>query len=241
MHEACEALQRIGHLQELLPLGWRQRQRLGETEADPARVVVRRALGFRERTARFFDQALEDFRTALAKDGLLDNSVIVVYGDHDAGFVRDAALSRRIGIASDDVAWEIADRVPLFVRVPAPPDGGAGRRIDLPAGQTDFAPTLLGLLGVDASRLPYVGRNLLGAPGDSPIVRPFGDWIDRTHLLITRGVNARSCYALPGREPDPGGCTDQDVRARDERDVSRLVVTSNLQQRIRDRLSELVQ
>jgi lipoteichoic acid synthase len=192
-------------------------------------------------TMRFFDQALEDFRTALAKDGLLDNSVIVVYGDHDAGFVRDAALSRRIGIASDDVAWEIADRVPLFVRVPAPPDGGAGRRIDLPAGQTDFAPTLLGLLGVDASRLPYVGRNLLGAPGDSPIVRPFGDWIDRTHLLITRGVNARSCYALPGREPDPGGCTDQDVRARDERDVSRLVVTSNLQQRIRDRLSELVQ
>ena len=39
-------------------------------------------------TMRFFDQALEDFRTALARDGLLDDSVIVVFGDHDAGFAQ---------------------------------------------------------------------------------------------------------------------------------------------------------
>jgi lipoteichoic acid synthase len=192
-------------------------------------------------TMRFFDQALEDFRAGLAKGGLLDNSVVVVYGDHDAGFTRDAPLSRRIGIATDDVAWEIADRIPLFVRVPQPTGGGGGRRVDIAAGQTDFAPTLLSLLGIDASQLPYVGRNLLGAPGDGPIVRPFGDWIDRTHLLIARGVNARSCYALAGRVPDADGCADGDARAREERDISRLVVTSDLQQRIKERLSELVQ
>ena len=35
-----------------------------------------------------------------------------------------------------------------------------------------FAHTLLSLLGVDAGGLPFVGRNLLGAPGDEPILRP---------------------------------------------------------------------
>ena len=40
MHERREALQRVGHLQQVLTLGLRERQILGESEADPARVVV---------------------------------------------------------------------------------------------------------------------------------------------------------------------------------------------------------
>src|SRR5262249_10937202 len=67
-------------------------------------------------TMRFFDQALEDFRVALARDGLLDQSVIVVFGDHDAGFTREPALSHAIGIGSDEIAWTLNDRVPLFIR-----------------------------------------------------------------------------------------------------------------------------
>ncbi|HEX2659663.1 MAG TPA: hypothetical protein VHU40_15370, partial [Polyangia bacterium] len=47
-----------------------------------------------------------------------------------------------------------------------------GARIDaIPAGQTDFAPTLLGLLGIDAAPLPYMVRNVLNAPGDPPVLR----------------------------------------------------------------------
>ena len=57
------------------------------------------------------------------------------------------------------------------------------------AGQTDFAPTLLALLGIDPARLPYLGRNLLGGPDDPPIVRPYGEWLDSTHLLLSRGAN----------------------------------------------------
>ena len=132
---------------------------------------------------RFFDQALEDFRAALARDGLLDDSVVMVFGDHDAGFARDATLARTIGIAPTDIAWTLNDRVPLFIRVPprdhasgaAEPAAGPGAEgmdaaerppsgvLTIPAGQTDVAPTLLSLLGIDASPLPFLGRNLLGA------------------------------------------------------------------------------
>ncbi|HEX4346426.1 MAG TPA: sulfatase-like hydrolase/transferase, partial [Vicinamibacterales bacterium] len=101
-------------------------------------------------TMRFFDQALDDFKTSLARAGLLDDTVIVVFGDHDAGFPRDVAMSHTIGIGEDDVSWALADRVPLFIRVPGVTDDGAARvrPVDTPAGQTDLAPTLLGLLGI---------------------------------------------------------------------------------------------
>src|SRR5204863_5175716 len=67
-------------------------------------------------TMHFFDQALEEFKAALARDGLLDDSLIVVFGDHDAGFARDASLARTIGIGTDAPAWTLNDRVPLFIR-----------------------------------------------------------------------------------------------------------------------------
>ncbi len=50
-------------------------------------------------TMRFFDAALDDFKAALVRDGLDDDSVLVVFGDHDAGFVRDQRSRARSGSA----------------------------------------------------------------------------------------------------------------------------------------------
>jgi phosphoglycerol transferase MdoB-like AlkP superfamily enzyme len=183
-------------------------------------------------TMRFFDSALEEFRSALARSGLLDRTVVVVFGDHDAGFARDAALSRLIGIADDEAAWTLNDRVPLFVRVPhaeSTPELHGPRGV--PAGQTDFAPTLLGLLGVDASGLPYVGRNLLGAPA-GPVPRPYGEWLDDEHLFLTRG-SAPECRSGDGRRVSLLECRAADEEARREREASRLVVTADLQEKLR--------
>jgi len=185
-------------------------------------------------TMRFFDQALEDFIAALARDGLLDQSVVVVFGDHDAGFSRDAALARTIGIGKDDEAWTLNDRVPFFIRAGGVGGGAglAGTRA-MAAGQTDFAPTILSLLGVDAGPLPYVGRNLLGAPGEVPVVRPYGDWLDERHLFLTRGVGAE-CYDVTARAIDPiDRCADADQAARRTREISRLVVIDDLQERVK--------
>jgi lipoteichoic acid synthase len=193
-------------------------------------------------TMRFFDQALEDFRTALARDGLLDDSVIVVFGDHDAGFARDASLAHTIGIGADAVAWALNDRVPLFVR--AGRAGAAGGDVDLtgvrgmPAGQTDLAPTVLSLLGIDASPLPYLGRNLLGDAGvDRPVPRPYGDWLDSRHLFLS-GAADTACYDLGRRLAGPASdCAAEDAQARRARDLSRLIVLDDLQQPLRARLA----
>jgi len=188
-------------------------------------------------TMHFFDRALADFRAALERDGLLADSVVAVFGDHDAGFPHDRALAATIGIAATEAGWERIDRVPFFVRVPAEDDGRAapaGVR-DLAAGQTDFAPTLLALLGIDAAPLPYAGRNLLGAPGDPPLVRPYGDWLDQRHLFLAGARAGRGCFDAAGdRRVDRSVCAAADSEARHARDILRFVVTGDLQQRLRE-------
>ena len=193
-------------------------------------------------TMRFFDSALEDFKAALARDGLLDNSLIVVFGDHDAGFARSASLARTIGIGSDDIAWTLNDRIPLFIRVNGQGSQGghagalSGARAR-PAGQTDVAPTVLALLGIDPAPLPYLGRNLLGAIVDRPVPRPYGEWLDASHLFLAGDPDAR-CYDLGRRLVSaPSACTAADALARRARDLSRLVVIDDLQQLLRARLA----
>jgi len=182
-------------------------------------------------TMRFFDNALEAFKVTLAGKGLLDTSVIVVFGDHDAGFVRDAALARTIGITADEAAWTLNDRIPLFVRVPI----GSGETLRgeraTPAGQTDVAPTLLALLGIDPVGLPYLGRNLLGSP-TGPVPRPYGEWIDERHVFVTQ-TPASACRDRSGQVVSRAACADADRDVRRAREMSRLVVTADLQQKLR--------
>jgi len=202
-------------------------------------------------TMRFFDEALEDFKEALARNGLLQDTVIVVFGDHDAGFARSTELARTIGIRADEFAWTLNDRVPLFVRLQ---DGasGVGRLRGprpQPAGQTDLAPTLLALLGIDPAPLPYLGRNLLNPGGErdaGPVPRPYGDWLDARHLFLSRGRGSGgtigpTCYdvsrALVAAASD---CAAKEAEVRRTRDLSRLIVVDDLQEKLRERLDTAI-
>ena len=169
--------------------------------------------------------------------GCSTTASLVVFGDHDAGFARDAALARTLGIAADSAAWALNDRVPLFIRAAAVsrPDALVGERLR-PAGQTDFAPTLLALLGIDPAPLPYLGRNLLGAADDRPVPRPYGDWLDAHHLFLAG--DSAPCYDLRRRAAAaPAACADADARSRRARELSRLIVVDDLQQALRTRLA----
>ncbi len=197
----------------------------------------------------FFDTALADFTSALARDGLLDDSLIVIFGDHDAGFPHDAPSAAVIGVGGDPIggaaAWALSDRVPWFVRVPGAVDLSAATGAEArSAGQTDFAPTLAALLGVDPAPLPWMGRNLLGTPGNPPVVRPYGQWLDQGHLFLEDAAapGGGLCYAIGDHALAPeAACAANEAQARRAREVSRLVIADDLQQEIRTALRRLVQ
>ena len=210
-------------------------------------------------TMRFFDQALEDFKAALARDGLLDDSVLVVFGDHDAGFARDAALARTIGIGADDAAWTLNDRVPLFIRSGEAGAGGAGR-----AGGAG-APGAAG--GERRSISPAIARCRPGRPtsrrrcsrcsgsirrrcrisdGTCSGAAAIGRCRVRTATGSTRiicsspGDGDASCYDLVRHlATAPSACADGRRASRRARDLSRLIVIEDLQQPLRLRLAAI--
>jgi lipoteichoic acid synthase len=129
-------------------------------------------------TARYADEALEQFFQYLEESGLMDNSIIVMYGDHYAiSKNRNEAVGE---VLNDDEITKVdsADlqRVPLIIRVPGM-DGGVNYTY---GGQIDVLPTVLHLLGIDTREYIHMGTDLL-SEGHSEIV-PFrnGDFVSPT-------------------------------------------------------------
>jgi len=110
--------------------------------------------------------------------------VVAVWGDHDAGFPWRPDIAAVMAASHDPEGWYLSQEVPLVIRVPGIPEL-RGERLT-PAGHVDVAPTLLALLGVDPAGYAFVGRNLLGDPGDPPVVGEYGCWRNG-HLLFLQG------------------------------------------------------
>ena len=92
----------------------------------------------------------------------------------------------------------------------------------------------------DAAPLPYLGRSLLGADLDRPVPRPYGDWIDTSHLFLA-GDAAPACYdLLPRLAATTDTCAAEDAVARRARATSRVIVVDDLQQTLRTRLAGIL-
>lgn len=114
-------------------------------------------------TVHYTDRALAAFEADLAERGLLDQSAIIVVGDHEGPH----------RYAPEDEAWMDGNdgRVPFLVYIP----GSEGRRISTPGGQIDVLPTIAQLMGVPNEEFAgeVMGRTLLG-PTSGSAVTPEG-------------------------------------------------------------------
>jgi membrane-anchored protein YejM (alkaline phosphatase superfamily) len=102
------------------------------------------------------DHSLSEMLTALEQSGQLDNTVVMITGDHGEEFFEH----RQWGHTGNFTYTEV--RVPLVMRGPGVPPGEE----DAPTSHVDVAPTLLEMLGADPSQRPKwsVGENLLSPP-----------------------------------------------------------------------------
>lgn len=104
-----------------------------------------------------FGKLLDDLKTA----GLLDRSLLVVYGDH-FGAVEPDEIAKFLGMkrpVNDRQMMEIK-KVPLLVHFP---DGANAGVQHVSAGQMDLYPTLANLLGLDKNKMFYFGQDVLNA------------------------------------------------------------------------------
>jgi phosphoglycerol transferase MdoB-like AlkP superfamily enzyme len=190
-------------------------------------------------TMRFFDDALAQFFSELDGAGLLDSTVIAVWGDHDAGFEWRPEVASAIGTSADTRGWYLTQQIPLVIQAPGVP--GSGGPLEVPAGHADVAPTLLALLGVDPGPYAFLGRNLLGAPGPGPVIGEHRCWRDATHLYLRGGPALANgeCIELATMEAvAPEACASGFEEARRQAEVSSLVLDHDLQRRIHHSMTE---
>jgi lipoteichoic acid synthase len=128
-------------------------------------------------TARYADEALEQFFAYLKKSGLYDNSVIVMYGDHyGISENHNKAMEKVLGKEITPFENASLQRVPLFIRVPGV-EGGVNHEY---GGQIDVLPTLLHLLGTDTKQYVQFGTDLLSEKHDDLVPFRNGDFVSST-------------------------------------------------------------
>lgn len=98
-------------------------------------------------SARYVDQSINNLFTTLEKNELLQNTVIVIYSDHDSGIVN------KIKNYSDtDILFKNKNDKVIFLIY----NNGKSKLISTPIGQVDIAPTALYELGI-ASPKEFIG------------------------------------------------------------------------------------
>ena len=155
-------------------------------------------LGDYLQSLHYLDAALGAFLERLRQSGLLDRSLVVIYGDHEAWLGDTPALARFCGYAPGDElrAWSTRRELPLLLRLPGARARGPQAA---PAGHLDLAPTILGLLGRPGPQSVFLGRDLT-RPSSAPVVLRDGSFVTREVRFLNRAGPLSGCSAY-----DPSG------------------------------------
>ncbi len=105
---------------------------------------------------------------ALEETGRLDDTLVVVVGDHGENIGEHGLLEHQLCL------YETLLRVPLVLRLPGVFDGGERR--DAPAQLVDLTPTILDVLGIVRDEAAaFEGTSLLdgGPPAERPVIAEY--------------------------------------------------------------------
>jgi len=189
-----------------------------------------------------FDKGFGEFVDSLERSGLLDKSVVVMYGDHrgqygkkgdDGG--RDELAKLLAGYmnypppdsASEYKYFEAQNQIPLIIHLPG--DANAGVR-SVTAGHLDIAPTVLNLLGIDKHDMVTLGRDLTQGKDELVVFRSGSFIVADTLCVSPNGTPATaSCHnTRTGERLEPSRFTAQFDQARKRLEVSDALIDGNL-------------
>lgn len=148
----------------------------------------------------YVDAALGQFVEQMKTQGLWNNTILYVYGDHDNSVKDKVYYEQFLGRNLNDLDMnQIMNQVPLLVHLP---DGSqAGTYSDV-AGQLDMMPSILHLLGIETTSYHIMGNNLFNGQQRSVTLRS-GAYTDSNVYYIPSadGVfDNGSCYDLSTRQ-----------------------------------------
>lgn len=145
-------------------------------------------LGNYLRSVHYADQAIGEFINKLDKEGLLENTVLVIYGDHDARLDYDDfnllynydPINDLIRTKEDegykvfnDYEYELNRKVPFIIWTK---DKQYNKTINTPTGMIDVLPTLGNMLGIHSKY--QLGNDIMNiTDGDNMVVFTDGSFV----------------------------------------------------------------
>lgn len=137
--------------------------------------------------ANYEDKALGEFFNDLKQDGLWENSVIVIYGDHfglTPTSLKDNDKKLFASLCGRTYDYLNMFNIPLIIRVP----GLSHQEINLTGGQVDILPTLANLFGISLTDKVCFGEDLLNNDRNLIGIRyflPVGSFLDNNVLFLS--------------------------------------------------------
>jgi lipoteichoic acid synthase len=147
-------------------------------------------------SVHYFDYAFGILLDSLQKAGLLETSVVALYGDHEGYVAKEKKLAELLHFEENSELdrFRAQKRIPFIVKLP-----GAEKADTFPVtgGHLDITPTLLGLLGIYEENAVLLGRDLTTEQEEFATFRD-GSFIDHQHLFLNRfgPLSASSCYEV---------------------------------------------
>ncbi|WP_312092472.1 LTA synthase family protein [Niallia sp.] len=172
-------------------------------------------------TVRYQDEALKVFIERLKKEGLYENSIIVLYGDHNGiSENHNKAMSEFLGEEVTPFVSTQLQRVPFAIHIP----GMKGKTMTTVSGQMDIKPTLLHLLGIETKNDIQFGSDLFSENNNQFVVLRDGSFITEDYVY-TKDV----CYErATGEVVDSNGCEPYVEQANLELQYSDSIIYGDL-------------
>ena len=132
-------------------------------------------------TVRYMDYAVEKFFERLKEEGLYENSIIILYGDH-YGISELHNKSMAMFLEKEEITPFDSvqlQRVPLYIHIPGHEKNAT---LETVGGQIDVKPTIMHLLGIEDRRDIQFGVDLFSPERKSFVLLRDGSFVTDHHV-----------------------------------------------------------
>ena len=180
-------------------------------------------------SVHYFDTVFGEFVDRLREFGLLDRSIVVVYGDHKCRHIELHYIKQLLGYpeSREYNTWMLKQKLPLIIRLP---NGEAADLRQVSGGHLDIAPTVLSLLGVIDEKNVMLGSDLT-KDENSLVVFRNGSFTDGKYIFINRlgPISQSTCYeASTGLMTDCKPLEEKRLKALERLEISDLIIHGDL-------------
>ncbi|CAM3675782.1 LTA synthase family protein [Cytobacillus oceanisediminis] len=172
-------------------------------------------------TVRYQDEALKNFIQRLKEEGLYEDSIIILYGDHyGISENHNEAMGQFLGKEVTPFVSTQLQKVPLIIHIP----GQEGKTISKVSGQIDLKPTILHMLGIDTKGSIEFGADLFAKDKMDFAVLRDGSFVTKKYVY-TRDI----CYDKETEQPiDKTACEPYMAKAKNELQYSDKIIYGDL-------------